>query len=247
MIFSRWITRRCGIWKFSSRSITTPRVIRFDEPLTNLDAALRVQMRAELQKLHQELRPTIVYVTHDQVEAMTMATKIVVLNKGEVAQTDAPIELYRRPVDSFVATFIGSPRMNLIAGAYAEGSRFVAKAGWSVPLAGMELAARPGDPVSLGVRPEDIRLAAGERAPDVSASVVIVERLGAETYLTAKAGDDALLVRLPGDMPIRLGEPVGLALDRDVLHLFDVVCCCAVLFPIVASIRHAAYDIVYNV
>ena len=91
-------------------------MILFDEPLSNLDAALRVQMRAELQKLHQELSPTIVYVTHDQVEAMTMANSIVVLNQGEVAQWAAPIELYRHPDSTFVATFIGSPRMNLVAG-----------------------------------------------------------------------------------------------------------------------------------
>jgi multiple sugar transport system ATP-binding protein len=201
--------------------IKKPRVILFDEPLSNLDAALRVQMRAELQKLHQELRPTIVYVTHDQVEAMTMATTIVVLNKGEVAQTDAPIELYRRPVNSFVATFIGSPRMNLIAGTFAQGGRFVADSGWSAPLSGMELSTGVGDRVTLGVRPEDVRLASAEQAPDFTATVAIVERLGAETYLTAKAGDDMLLIRLQGDMPIRLGEPIGLALDRNVLHLFD--------------------------
>ena len=97
--------------------IKQPRVILFDEPLSNLDAALRVQMRAELQRLHQELRPTIIYVTHDQVEAMTMADSIVVLNQGEVAQWAAPIELYRHPDSTFVATFIGSPRMNLSPGA----------------------------------------------------------------------------------------------------------------------------------
>ena len=100
--------------------IKQPRVILFDEPLSNLDAALRVQMRAELQRLHQELRPTIIYVTHDQVEAMTMANSIVVLNQGEVAQWAAPIELYRHPDSTFVATFIGSPRMNLLAGRVAR-------------------------------------------------------------------------------------------------------------------------------
>jgi multiple sugar transport system ATP-binding protein len=100
--------------------IKKPRVILFDEPLSNLDASLRVQMRAELQRLHQELRPTIVYVTHDQVEAMTMAETIVVLNQGSVAQWAHPIELYRHPKSTFVATFIGSPRMNLIKGVVAR-------------------------------------------------------------------------------------------------------------------------------
>ena len=123
--------------------IKQPRVILFDEPLTNLDAALRVQMRAELQRLHQELRPTIVYVTHDQVEAMTMADSIVVLNQGEVAQWAAPIELYRHPDSTFVATFIGSPRMNLLAGRVAAkngtGPAFEAAGGWKVPLDGGDL------------------------------------------------------------------------------------------------------------
>src|SRR5579863_8249760 len=120
--------------------IKQPRVILFDEPLSNLDASLRVQMRAELQRLHQELRPTIVYVTHDQIEAMTMADTIVVLNQGNVAQCAPPIELYRRPRSTFVATFIGSPRMNLIKGmiaAKAAPLSFIAAEGWTVPLAGL--------------------------------------------------------------------------------------------------------------
>ena len=201
--------------------IKQPRVILFDEPLSNLDAALRVQMRAELQKLHQELRPTIVYVTHDQVEAMTMATKIVVLNKGEVAQTDAPIELYRRPNGAFVATFIGSPRMNLLPGALLDGQRFASVGGWGVAIQGKAVSARPGDAVSLGVRPEDIRLTPPDARPDFNATVMIVERLGAETYLNVRAGDDALLVRVQGDMQIKIGETVGLTLDQRALHLFD--------------------------
>ena len=201
--------------------IKQPRVILFDEPLSNLDAALRVQMRAELQKLHQELRPTIVYVTHDQVEAMTMATKIVVLNKGEVAQTDAPIELYRRPNGAFVATFIGSPRMNLLPGALLDGQRFASVSGWSVVVQGKAVSAKTGDAVSLGVRPEDIRLTASDARPDFTANVMLVERLGAETYLNVRSGDDALLVRVPGDMPIKIGEAVGLTLDPRALHLFD--------------------------
>ena len=201
--------------------IKQPRVILFDEPLSNLDAALRVQMRAELQKLHQELRPTIVYVTHDQVEAMTMATKIVVLNKGEVAQTDAPIELYRRPNGAFVATFIGSPRMNLLPGAMLDGQRFASVGGWIVAIEGKAVSARPGDVVSLGVRPEDIRLTARDARPDFNAVVMLVERLGAETYLNVRAGDDALLVRVQGDMPIKIGDAVALTLDPRALHLFD--------------------------
>ena len=199
--------------------IKRPPVILFDEPLSNLDAALRVQMRAELQKLHQELKPTIVYVTHDQVEAMTMATRIVVLNKGQVAQWDTPIELYRHPQNSFVAGFIGSPKMNLVDGVVGEG-RFVAKSGWSVPLLKTRLNAVAGQSVALGIRPEDLRLVA-EADADFSATVAIVERLGAETYLNLSCGADTLLARLQGDLPAKPGDAVHLAMNHDAIHLFD--------------------------
>jgi multiple sugar transport system ATP-binding protein len=203
--------------------IKRPRVILFDEPLSNLDAALRVQMRAELQKLHQELRPTIVYVTHDQVEAMTMATRIVVLNKGQVEQWDTPIQLYNRPVNTFVAGFIGSPRMNLVSGTIvANGSiqSFKANAGWNVPLPGRQLAAVTGQQVTLGIRPEDIRPVSSAEA-DMQATIAIVERLGAETYLNIQNGEDTLLVRAQGDLALRPGETVHLAMNHDAFHLFD--------------------------
>jgi multiple sugar transport system ATP-binding protein len=204
--------------------IKQPRVILFDEPLSNLDASLRVQMRAELQRLHQELRSTIVYVTHDQVEAMTMADTIVVLNQGSVAQCAPPIELYRHPKSAFVATFIGSPRMNLIKG-IIDGRdvtpSFIAVEGWSVPLAGRDLAATGTQPVWLGIRPEDIRLVDANSAADLSGKVAIVERLGAETYLNVVKGTEALLVRVQGDIALRPGDTVRLALDRAGFHLFD--------------------------
>jgi multiple sugar transport system ATP-binding protein len=202
--------------------IKQPRVILFDEPLSNLDASLRVQMRAELQRLHQELKPTIIYVTHDQVEAMTMADTIVVLNQGNVAQWAHPIELYRRPTSTFVATFIGSPRMNLIRGIIAAREAvpsFVAAQGWTVPLAGRT--AMHGQPVWLGIRPEDIRLVEARAAADLSCKVAIVERLGAETYLSVVNGADTLLVRVQGDVALRPGDMVQLALERAGFHLFD--------------------------
>jgi multiple sugar transport system ATP-binding protein len=204
--------------------IKQPRVILFDEPLSNLDASLRVQMRAELQRLHQELRSTIVYVTHDQVEAMTMADTIVVLNQGNVAQCAAPIELYRHPKSAFVATFIGSPRMNLIKG-IIDGRdmtpSFIAVEGWTVPLAGRDLVAAGTQPVWLGIRPEDVRLVDANCAADLSGKVAIVERLGAETYLSIVKGTETLLVRVQGDIALRPGDTVRLALDRAGLHLFD--------------------------
>jgi multiple sugar transport system ATP-binding protein len=204
--------------------IKKPRVILFDEPLSNLDASLRVQMRAELQRLHQELHPTIVYVTHDQVEAMTMADTIGVLNQGNVAQWAPPIELYRRPKNMFVATFIGSPRMNLIKGVVASQdvtSSFTAAEGWTVPLAGKDLAATDTQPVWLGIRPEDIRLVDTNCEADFSGKVTIVERLGAETYVNVVKGTETLLVRMRGDIALRSGDTVRLVLDRASFHLFD--------------------------
>ncbi len=204
--------------------IKQPRVILFDEPLSNLDATLRVQMRVELQRLHQELRSTIVYVTHDQVEAMTMADTIVVLNQGSVAQCASPMELYSRPRSAFVATFIGSPRMNLVKGTIAGNDAtpsFVAVEGWSVPLAGRDFTARGCQPAWLGIRPEDIRLVEAASPADICGKVVIVERLGAETYLNVVNGTETLLVRVQGDIALRPGDDVRLALDRARFHLFD--------------------------
>jgi multiple sugar transport system ATP-binding protein len=204
--------------------IKKPRVILFDEPLSNLDASLRVQMRAELQRLHQELRPTIVYVTHDQVEAMTMADTIVVLNQGNVAQWAHPIELYRHPKSTFVATFIGSPRMNLIKGVVAHKeltSSFTSAQGWTVSFAGSDLPATDTQPVWLGIRPEDIRLVDANCEADFSGKVTIVERLGAETYVNVVKGTETLLVRVRGDIALRSGDAVRLVLDRAAFHLFD--------------------------
>ncbi len=204
--------------------IKQPRVILFDEPLSNLDASLRVQMRAELQRLHQELRSTIVYVTHDQIEAMTMADTIVVLNQGNVAQCAPPIELYRHPQSAFVATFIGSPRMNLIKGTITDKDAtpsFAAAEGWCVPLGGSDRAKMETQSVWLGIRPEDIRLVDSNSQADLSGTVGIIERLGAETYLNVVRGAETLLVRVQGDVALRPGDAVRLALDRAALHLFD--------------------------
>jgi multiple sugar transport system ATP-binding protein len=204
--------------------IKRPRVILFDEPLSNLDASLRVQMRAELQRLHQELRDTIIYVTHDQVEAMTMADTIVVLNRGTVAQWAHPIELYRRPRNVFVATFIGSPRMNLIKGIISgEGTTpsFAATEGWTVALEPGRLAAADMQPAWLGIRPEDIKLVDANPRADLCGKVAIVERLGAETYVNVLLGAQTLLVRVHGDIALHPGDTVQLAFDRAGFHLFD--------------------------
>lgn len=153
-----------------------------------------------------------------------MATRIVVLNKGRVAQWNTPIELYRHPQNSFVAGFIGSPRMNLFPGSIGGdvlAPVFKADAGWSVPLVGRALAAAMGQPATLGIRPEDLRLAASTSEADLDCTISIVERLGAETYLNATNGNDALMVRVQGDLEARHGDIVHLAMNHDAIHLFD--------------------------
>ena len=171
--------------------------------------------------LHQELRPTIVYVTHDQVEAMTMANKIVVLNQGEVAQWDAPIELYRHPDSTFVATFIGSPRMNLVAGHCGGGATLCRQPAGRCRWSGNHSQPRSDSRCSLAFAPRTSGSSNSTADADFDASVVIVERLGAETYLNVRQGNDTLLVRLQGDLVARPGDIVHLRMDHDAFHLFD--------------------------
>ncbi|MEM6381977.1 MAG: sn-glycerol-3-phosphate ABC transporter ATP-binding protein UgpC [Pseudomonadota bacterium] len=177
-----------------------PKVFLFDEPLSNLDAKLRVQMRIELESLHTELGATMIYVTHDQVEAMTMADQIVVLNGGNVEQVGPPLDLYNKPASEFVAGFIGSPAMNILA---AE-----SKLGETVGSAG---AAR------IGIRPEHVRLAdAG-----LPVTVQVKEQLGGESYLYARADDgDQIVIKTDGEDTVNPGETVQLAFPAERLHRF---------------------------
>src|SRR5688572_9810061 len=200
--------------------VRDPKVFLFDEPLSNLDAKLRVAMRAEIKSLHQRLKTTTVYVTHDQVEAMTMADRIVVMQDGRIEQIGTPLELYDRPVNLFVAQFIGSPAMNLVHGTFRRngGAAHVESEDgvrWPVgPQPGAD-----GQPVALGIRPEHLSLG-GTDAP-VQGEVVVVEPTGAETELLVKAGDSPLTVVLPGRTAARAGERIGLQVDPRQLHLFD--------------------------
>ena len=192
--------------------VREPAVFLFDEPLSNLDAKLRMQMRVELEGLHRELGATMIYVTHDQVEAMTMADRIVVLNGGRVEQVGAPMELYHRPRTLFVADFIGAPSMNLLdVRAEGGGLRY-----GDAPIP----AAAPGA-VRMGVRPEHLGVVApGAGAFD--ARVAILERLGGESYLHADTPrGDRIVIRAHGDDPTRQGDLVGVALPPDRVHLFD--------------------------
>jgi multiple sugar transport system ATP-binding protein len=178
--------------------VREPKAFLFDEPLSNLDAALRVQMRVEIGELHQALKTTMVYVTHDQVEAMTMANKIVVLDKGAVMQVGAPLELYNKPNGLFVASFIGSPTMNLIRG---------------------EPAARRGA-ATIGVRPEhaDVSTTEGEWR----AKVRLAEHLGSDTFVHLDAdGIGPLVLRLQGEKPLAPGQEVFVTPREERLHRFD--------------------------
>lgn len=205
--------------------IKKPAVILFDEPLSNLDAALRVQMRAELQILHQNTQSTIVYVTHDQVEAMTLADRIVVLHGGQVSQVAPPITLYRDPANTFVAQFIGSPRMNLLAGRVAqvatETVTLSTDAGHS-----FVVPTRPGltagMPVQIGLRPEALHLVAEGQEATITASVIVAERLGMETYISVDLGGPVPMVaRVAGDHALLPRSTVGLYLNPADLYLFD--------------------------
>lgn len=205
--------------------VRNPKIFLFDEPLSNLDAALRVQMRLELARLHQELQATMIYVTHDQVEAMTLADKVVVLNGGKIEQVGSPLELYHQPANLFVAGFLGTPKMGFLQGKISrlerQGCEVELDAGTRIqlPLCGASLSL--GSPVTLGIRPEHLNLAKpGECTLTVTADVG--ERLGSDTYCHVNtACGEPLTMRVRGDMASRYGEQLQLHLDSEHCHLFD--------------------------
>jgi ABC-type sugar transport system ATPase subunit len=204
--------------------VREPKVFLFDEPLSNLDAALRVQMRIEIAKLHSEMGVTMVYVTHDQVEAMTLADKIVVLNAGNVEQVGAPLELYHRPRNLFVAGFIGSPQMNFIdaevAASDPTGVKVVLPGGGSVVARVAGNGVAKGDKVKLGIRPEHLAEGSGDGA--ISGEVEVVEQLGESHFLYVRAADGRLLtVRANGDSPIAARTKVSLGLPGEACHVFQ--------------------------
>ena len=204
--------------------VRQPKIFLFDEPLSNLDAALRGQMRIEIARLHQSLDATMIYVTHDQVEAMTLADRIVVLNGGRIEQVGSPIELFERPRNLFVATFIGSPKMNLLAGriASADGASIEVEAGGGRIRYGLSAPAshEPGVPVTLGLRPTDFAEGQGEVAFDVVARVV--ERLGSETQVVCELADgEPLTVVLDGRSRVKVGDPLTVSVAASRAHVFD--------------------------
>ncbi|MGN6487025.1 MAG: ABC transporter ATP-binding protein [Devosia sp.] len=201
--------------------VREPKIFLFDEPLSNLDAELRVQMRVEIAKLHNDLGNTMIYVTHDQVEAMTMADKIVVLSAGNIEQVGAPLELYNNPRNRFVAGFIGSPKMNFleaeVASADAAGAKL--RAGGSEIVVNRKVGA--GDKVTFGVRPEHIAIAdgAGVRLADVK--VDLVEQLGGQTMVYATTADgQPLTIAVDGQRQVQLGSTLTAYVDPARYHVF---------------------------
>jgi multiple sugar transport system ATP-binding protein len=200
--------------------VRNPRVFLFDEPLSNLDAALRVQMRVELKRLHDRLETTAIYVTHDQVEAMTLGDRVVVMKDGVVQQEGAPLTLYQRPANRFVASFIGSPAMNFvdvdISGdglwAEAQGLRL------QVP---QRMRSLGGQRLTLGVRPEALRLANGADEHGFATTVDVLEPLGNEILLNFRAGGVPMVARVDPGVRVKAHESIRLALDPQRLHFFD--------------------------
>ncbi len=200
--------------------IREPSVFLFDEPLSNLDARLRVQMRAEIRRLHQRLGATSIFVTHDQVEAMTLADLLVVMNEGRIEQAGSPAELYAKPVSRFVASFVGAPPMNLMDGRIAANGEFLYDEPRRLALpAGLPLAA--GTLLTVGIRPEAVSIAAPGAPGSIRATVDVVEELGAGRVVHLDLAGQPFAVATAGAVTLRPGETVGLVLPADALHLFE--------------------------
>ncbi|GAF17478.1 glycerol-3-phosphate ABC transporter, ATP-binding protein UgpC [Bacillus sp. JCM 19046] len=201
--------------------VRNPKVFLFDEPLSNLDAKLRVQMRIELAELHQRLGATIVYVTHDQVEAMTLGQRIVVMNEGKVQQIASPQELYARPENMFVAGFIGSPAMNFIPALIESNSQLrMAEHVFEIPINQREqVTPYIGQEVMFGIRPEHIHL---DQEGDVDIRVNVFEHLGAENLIYFTFNNHSVIAKVSGEQFIRPGEQVKMTLQMQKMHLFNL-------------------------
>lgn len=205
--------------------VRTPEVFLFDEPLSNLDAKLRNAMRSEIKALHKKLQKTTIYVTHDQVEAMTLADRIVILRDGRIEQVGTPKEIYQNPANKFVAGFIGSPTMNLLPAELAND-----ESGWHLELAGQKLALDgdvqaevSGEKVTMGIRPSDVHLTPEllENPVKVTATVESYELLGSTIQVMNRFGDHSLVVEAPSTQAVKEGDQIDLYLDGSQLHVFD--------------------------
>lgn len=209
--------------------VREPKVFLMDEPLSNLDAKLRVQMRAEITKLHKKLNSTFIYVTHDQTEAMTMGTRIVVMNKGVIQQVDTPENIYKYPKNKFVASFIGSPQMNFMNGNIEkQGDSVFVQIGTDKLVLSKELAKKVlaegylNKAISLGIRPEDMSLSAPEQAAKITGIIDMIELMGAESYIHFNYGEETYILRVKGSTEYKIGDSVDIYLDMNKVHLFDI-------------------------
>ena len=198
--------------------VRNPKIFLFDEPLSNLDAKLRMEMRTELKRLHQMTKTTVVYVTHDQIEAMTLATRIAVMRGGRIEQLDTPENIYNRPATLYVATFVGAPPMNLLAATAGEGGARIDNTDITLPLRGLEDIA-PGRRLVIGIRPEAIGTA-GEGI-GLAARCEVAELTGPELVVTAAMGNQRLVAALPASSRITPGDEIVLGVDPGAFHVFD--------------------------
>ncbi|MEJ1116982.1 sn-glycerol-3-phosphate ABC transporter ATP-binding protein UgpC [Phyllobacterium sp. CCNWLW109] len=203
--------------------VRDPQIFLFDEPLSNLDAKLRMEMRTELKRLHQMLGTTIVYVTHDQIEAMTLATRIAVMRDGQIEQLATPDEIYNRPATRYVASFVGSPPMNMLDSTFSDGFAHIDGTLSSIPLpAHLHKAAAEARNITVGVRPESLTLAqVGVTNFGIDAKIEVVELTGPELVVTATIGTQRLTASLPPRSQVTVGAMQRFAIDPDALHVFD--------------------------
>ena len=209
--------------------VRKPEAFLFDEPLSNLDAKMRVQMRAEISKLHTRLETTMIYVTHDQVEAMTMADRMVIMKDGHIQQCDEPLKVYDRPANIFVAGFIGTPPMNCFKGMLAkEGEKLVFKnENVTIPIIDewkADLEPFTDKPMVFGTRPEDLGSEEAENdpnSPKITAKIEVVEPMGSETYLYLAIGDHSFIARVDSHRQVHVGDNIKLAVSMKKAHIFD--------------------------
>lgn len=202
--------------------VRQPKIFLFDEPLSNLDASLRATMRVELARLHERLHATILYVTHDQAEAMTLGEKLIVLHRGEVQQTGAPAAVYHRPANMIVARFVGSPEINLLQGRLDDKSPTFESHDLRLDLSAAlskGWAEFAGKPLTIGIRPEDLKPAGADGA-QIRGQVEIIEDLGSDRFAHLKSGNVELIVRIPSDVPLQRGQTLHLAVEPKCFHLF---------------------------
>lgn len=205
--------------------VRQPRLFLMDEPLTNLDFMLRVEMRAELKRLQNELAATFFYVTNDQVEAMSIADRIAILNEGVLQQVDTPETIYDQPVNIFVAAFVGSPRMNFLECRVEAGERMVVGNGWQMPLDARQLehmsSRMNGNSLIFGIRPEDIDVSTDRTAGANLAEIYVVEPLGDRTIVDLRIGGEMVKVKAASDFTARSGDSLSVTFDHERIHLFD--------------------------